>query len=459
VPDFQARREERETRFGSFPRFPRCGISTALRAAFFPCRRGRAVGGLFVPAGEADTRRRSALRPVGNLPRLGTSGTPPQDGFRSGHRHRRAAVRTQPVDFLQPGLDLRRELKRVELRPLLPQFRHPLRIDRRRGCHPLPGCLRSLIMPPQLRPHPLLLRQLHRGQKQVGKLPQFLPVQVVDSLPRRLRVVPQVAQKPPHVRPVLLLDVGVVVLLVGPSARELNIVHPAVAHEMRVDKLRAIVGIDPPQGKRQGLANLFQGRAHRLLAAAQHRPRLRPVGVNVGDVERVTELARGAVPRVRNQVDLRIARHLHVPVVGLERNVLLEQGPRLGAAVKPPPQLLLVRPQAIVQRAGADRQQLPFLLGSQMEAPANPRQPVRQQRLQPRRPGIIRRFPRCPDYPQQRPPVGLPPSPLPPRPAGPWTMQQPDRVFAVIMTVRTELVQNPPLLPPLGLFVPSVDSL
>jgi len=50
------------------------------------------------------------------------------------------------------------------------------------------------------------------------------------------------------VGPVLLLDMGVVVLLVGPPPGELDLLGLAVVPEMLVDELRAIVGVDDPRG-------------------------------------------------------------------------------------------------------------------------------------------------------------------------------------------------------------------
>ena len=86
-------------------------------------------------------------------------------------------------------------------------------------------------------------------------------------------------------RPVLLLDVRIVVLLVRPPARELNRSRLAVAVEMVVDELRAVVRIDAAQGKRQGLPDRLQSGPYRLLALAQHRLRLGPTRVNVGHIQ------------------------------------------------------------------------------------------------------------------------------------------------------------------------------
>ena len=79
------------------------------------------------------------------------------------------------------------------------------------------------------------------------------------------RIVALPTQQLAHVRPVLLLDVGVVVFLVGPPAGELDWPLGAPADQMPVDELRAIVGIDAQQAKGQGLSNLLQRLHHPVL--------------------------------------------------------------------------------------------------------------------------------------------------------------------------------------------------
>jgi hypothetical protein len=43
--------------------------------------------------------------------------------------------------------------------------------------------------------------------------------------------------------PIRLLDMGVVVLLVRAAARELDVVDPAVAEEMVIDKGHVVIGV------------------------------------------------------------------------------------------------------------------------------------------------------------------------------------------------------------------------
>src|SRR5438874_8409408 len=199
---------------------------------------------------------------------------PPQGG--SGHRWRvgdglgrRAGLGTlrpqghgglaaESEDRLQLRFDARRELKRIEPGTQPPQFRHLPRVGCPASLQALQRRLRRFVTPPQARAHPLLVRQFHRGQKEILKPPQLVAIQIVDRLPRPRGVVTHVAQQAPHVRPVLLLDVRVVVFLVRPPARELHGLRLAVAVKVLIDELRAIVRIDAAQGKGQGLADRLQ---------------------------------------------------------------------------------------------------------------------------------------------------------------------------------------------------------
>src|SRR2546426_4918474 len=63
---------------------------------------------------------------------------------------------------------------------------------------------------------------------------------------------------------------------------------------------------------------------------------------------------------VDHEVDLGEAGNGHVPPIGLERDVVFEQGAGLGAAVQPLADLAAVRGQATIHLARADGQHLPL---------------------------------------------------------------------------------------------------
>ena len=214
--------------------------------------------------------------PVGgrSAPRLWGRRTRPRDG---------AMVRkgVQTTELLVDGL---REGEGIELRPERRELGHLRRIGLGAGLDAVEGGLRAAVDPPDPGPHADLLCELDRRQKQVLEEPEVLPVERVHGGHGGGGIVAHVAQELPDVRPVLLLDVGVVVLLVRAPPGELNPVALAVPDEVGVDELGAVIGIDPPQGEGQRLPHRLQRLLHRVLAPAQDGPGLHPGGVNVREV-------------------------------------------------------------------------------------------------------------------------------------------------------------------------------
>src|SRR5882724_12008848 len=107
--------------------------------------------------------------------------------------------------------------------------------------------------------------------------------------------------------PILLLDVSVVVLLVRTSSRELDLLPFAPSLQMPVDKFRSVVRVQAQELERQHPCDLIQGLQDSGLSLPQQRPRLRPGGLNVGDVQRIAELSFTRIPGMRDQIDFREA--------------------------------------------------------------------------------------------------------------------------------------------------------
>ena len=173
-------------------------------------------------------------------------------------------------------------------------------------------------------------------------------------------------------RPVLLLDVRVVVLLVRTPPRKLNVLLLAPALQMLVDELRAVVGIHSAQSKGPLSGDFVSGPLYGLFAPSQHRPRFGPGRVDIGHVERVREFS---------------ARRI-------------EQVARLSSSVNPPPLPRLRRWQPPLDLPRTDFPQLPLDFWPHPIALANPGPPRRQQRFQPYRPGIARHRPHRRQYRQ-----------------------------------------------------------
>ncbi len=145
-------------------------------------------------------------------------------------------------------------------------------------------------------------------------------------------------------------------------------------------------------------------------------------------------------------------------MIGLHRDMVLEQGAWLGATVPPCLQLASVGAQTPIDLPRADASQLVAHPGIEMESASSPGQPERQERLQPNRPRIARRLPDHPQCLDGRPTIGRRALPA----DGPGrdrrrTVQPSHGVLAVIPGDLAELVQDPSLLCARRLPIPPVD--
>ena len=156
----------------------------------------------------------------------------------------------------------------------------------------------------------------------------------------------------------------------------------AVPNQVGVDEFGAVVGIDAAQPEGERLPDLLQRLLHRVLAPAQDRPGLHPGRVDVGDVQGVRELPVARVATVRDEVDLGEARGGDVPPVGPQRDVVLQEPPRLGPAVPPGLPRPPVRGEAPIHLPGAQPEQLRLERGREAEAAARPGEPDGEQRFE-----------------------------------------------------------------------------
>jgi len=204
-------------------------------------------------------------------------------------------------------------------------------------------------------------------------------VEIVHRFYSRERIITFPAQELAYVRPVLLLDVSIVIFFVRSSSGEVDVVLGTPGAEMPIDELRAVIRIEAQETKGQGGSNLLQSLQHRRSTPPQQGPRFRPAGVDIGDVEGMGKLSTGRVAGMRDQVHLRESWNFHVPMLSPHRDLMLEQGARPGATVNPSLPLQPLDSQAAVHLPRTDLQQL--LLDSRRHAKplAHPRQPERQE--------------------------------------------------------------------------------
>jgi len=104
--------------------------------------------------------------------------------------------------------------------------------------------------------------------------------------------------------PVLLLDVGLVVLAVTSAAGEGDLLPQAPGHEDVVDELRAVIGMEGLQGKGEAPADEVYGCPYSLLAHPPHRLELRPAASDVYSRQGRKEEALSTVAAMEDEVSL-----------------------------------------------------------------------------------------------------------------------------------------------------------
>src|SRR5262249_14014360 len=108
--------------------------------------------------------------------------------------------------------------------------------------------------------------------------------------------------------PVFLLDLGTVVLPVGPAPREGDALAAAIVVQRAVDELGDVVGIQAAHGDREPPRDLMEGGGHTAMALPPQRLELDPAGGDIDGAERGPEEAGRALAAVRDEIDLEKAR-------------------------------------------------------------------------------------------------------------------------------------------------------
>ncbi len=244
-----------------------------------------------------------------------------------------------------------------------------------------------------------------RGQKVILQLAQRAFAQGVDQWHDFRIVVTLVSEVLSHMRPVALLDMGVVVLLVGPGTGEEDglgaLARPG--HDVMVDELPAVVAVHAQQLEGQVRFHVLQLPQRAMLAAVFQRALLGPVGADVHRVEhpQMEVIERAAAQGHR--VHLHPARTFLGPFAA-NGNALAKQV--AGSRAPAPQQRHTQRCQQPIQRARADRQQaLPHISVQPTMIRLVRWQPFWQQRDKPTATGLKRREPDRLEDRQQR--VGM----------------------------------------------------
>ena len=215
-----------------------------------------------------------------------------------------------PVASLQSALGLTRDLR-------VPQ-------------EPSVGRLGRVVATGEVAAHADLLLELHHGLEEVAERPQ-MRVEVGQQCQLAGTVVAPVADRAAHDGVVLLFDEAVVVFLVGTAPGEGDRLALAVADELEVDELRAIIAVQPEQGEREPAADLLQGGKDMALGLVGHHRHLGPAGGHIGQGEREGVLAKGRAAVVGHQIDFTEAGPQVAPVgKGADGHMMLQEGPGPG---------------------------------------------------------------------------------------------------------------------------------
>src|SRR4051812_21842167 len=94
-------------------------------------------------------------------------------------------------------------------------------------------------------------------------------------------------------------------------------------------------------------------------------------------------MAFGAIAAVRDQIHFREARSVHVPAIGLNGNVVLENVTGPGAAVDSAYRLASLRLETAIDSRGADLAQKVFFRRCDAQFLASDRHPFKQRDFQP----------------------------------------------------------------------------
>src|SRR5262249_32646199 len=125
---------------------------------------------------------------------------------------------------------------------------------------------------------------------------------------------PSIADEPPNDGAVLLLDPRLVVLLVGPRARQFNLLSLAMGPKKLIDERAIIVRIDSPDRYRQLMSNDLESFDDQGLLPGHQRDRLGPARRDIGRHQAPQESPLQGIAAVGHEVHLQETRPRLAPI-------------------------------------------------------------------------------------------------------------------------------------------------
>ena len=176
------------------------------------------------------------------------------------------------------------------------------------------------------------LQQFCRGQEEIVEESPFGGVEVIDEFNESKIFESQIAEPLANVGPVLLFDMGVVIFFVGSGSSKLDGLRSIleVSDEMPLEELGTVVAVKAEDIKGQRSLdgnNLLQDAT---LSFTPDSALLSPSGGDISDIETEDKLSRHRVATVSDGIGLQEARSCLIPLIGFDRDMLLEQLTWLG---------------------------------------------------------------------------------------------------------------------------------
>jgi len=146
--------------------------------------------------------------------------------------------------------------------------------------------------------------ELQRWAEEVREQAELIGVQIVHQLHHFGITQAVIAEQLADTRPILLLDMRVVVRVVGARACELDglLVALEIAQQMPGQEFRAVIAIEPLDLERQCFLNGFDLRHHAICALVPGSPAFRPAGADIGHGQAPHEVPRKTVAAMCHRV-------------------------------------------------------------------------------------------------------------------------------------------------------------
>ena len=117
--------------------------------------------------------------------------------------------------------------------------------------------------------------------------------------------------------PVLLLDMGIIVLVIGSASGKLHglVSLVKVPHQMPIQELRAVIAVKPKQRERQRVFDILDLSEDLRFAFAPESSLFCPAGGDIHGVKGIGKLAEETLPAMGDGIGLQESRLCFIPLV------------------------------------------------------------------------------------------------------------------------------------------------